>query len=116
MLILFVEDQKDGLTQTELIDCLSKHEPDGQVPQGLRKIYGDFGYRYTLSRTFKEVMAILIQQNWVQKKKNAKYHLTLAGITELKLRIQANRKDCYQIAAYGDVDGGELLARLENSS
>jgi hypothetical protein len=114
MIILFCENQNAGLSKTELIDCLSKNEPDGQVPQHLKKTYGNFGYRYTLSRTFNEVMAILIKQKCVNKIKNAKYRLTPAGIKELKLRINADKAGSYPIAAYGVITANDLLARLAN--
>ena len=114
MMILFWENQNAGLSKTELIDCLSKNEPDWQVPQHLKKTYGNFGYRYTLSRTFDEVMTILIKKKWVQKIKNTKYRLTPAGIKELKMRITAGQINSYHIAAYDVIDGKDLLARLAN--
>jgi hypothetical protein len=114
MMILFWENQNAGLSKTELIDCLSKNEPDGQVPQHLKKTYGNFGYRYTLSRTFNEVMAILIKQKWVQKIKNSKYRLTPAGIKELKMRIKDDKTGNYHIAAYAIIAGDDMLARLAN--
>jgi hypothetical protein len=91
-----------------------KNEPDGQVPQHLKKTYGNFGYRYTLSRTFNEVMAILIKQKWVQKIKNSKYRLTPAGIKELKMRIKDDKTGNYHIAAYAIIAGDDMLARLAN--
>jgi len=100
------------LSKTELIDCLSKNEPDGQLPQHLKKIYGNFGYRYTLSRTFDDVMTILIKQKWVNKIKKTKYRLTPAGVKELKLRMNTDKAGSYQIAAYGVITGDDLLARL----
>jgi hypothetical protein len=112
MMILFWENQNEGLSKTELIDCLSKNEPDGQVPQHLRKVYGNFGYRYTLSRSFNEVMEILIKQKWVNKTKNTKYRLTPAGIKELKSRIKADKVDSYHIAAYGVILKNDIGARL----
>ena len=112
MMILFWENQNAGLSKTELIDCLSKNEPDWQIPQHLKKTYGNFGYRYTLTRTFDEVMAILIKQKWVQKIKNTKYRLTPAGIKELKMRIKAGKIGSYHIAAYGVITANDLLARL----
>ncbi len=112
MMILFWENQNAGLSKTKLIDCLSKNEPDRQVPQHLRKIYGNFGYRYTLSRTFDEVMAILIKKKWVNKIKNTKYRLTPAGIKELKSRIKSEKISSYPIAAYGVITADDLLARL----
>jgi radical SAM superfamily enzyme YgiQ (UPF0313 family) len=115
MMILFWENQNAGLSKTELIDCLSKNEPDGQIPQHLRKTYGNFGYRYTLSRSFNEVMEILIKQKWVNKTKNTKYRLTPTGIKELKLRIKAGKIGSYHIAAYGVITTNDLMARLENA-
>lgn len=116
MIILFWENQSAGLSQTELIDCLSKNEPDQQVPQHLRKTYGDFGYRYTLSRTFNAVMATLIKKKWVQKTKINRYRLTPAGVKELKLRVQADGAGSYPVAAYGVISCNDLLARLANGS
>ena len=112
MMILLWENQNAGLSKTELIDCLSKNEPDRQVPHRLRKIYGNFGYRYTLSRTFDEVMTILIKQKWVNKTKNTKYRLTPAGKKELKSRIKSEKISSYPIAAYGVITANDLLARL----
>ena len=116
MIILFWENQNAGLSQTELFDCLSKNEPDQQVPQHLRKTHGDFGYRYTLSRTFNAVMTILIKKKWVQKTKNNKYRLTPAGIKELQSRVKADGTGYYPVAAYGVISCNDLLARLANGS
>jgi len=112
MIILFWENQNVGLTKTELIDCLSKNEPDWLVPQHLRKTHGNFGYRYTLSRTFDEVMTILIKKKLVQKIKNTNYRLSPEGIKELKSRIKADKTGYYHIAAYGVISGDDLLTRL----
>ena len=116
MIILFWENQSAGLSQMELIDCLSKNEPDQQVPQHLRKTHGDFGYRYTLSRTFNAVMATLIKKKWVQKTKDNQYRLTPAGVKELKLRVLADGAGSYPVAAYGVISCNDLLARLANGS
>ena len=112
MIILFWENQNAGLGKAELIDCLSKNEPDWQIPQHLIKTHGNFGYRYTLSRTFNEVMANLLKKKWVQKIQNTNYRLTPAGIKELKLRIKAGKTGNYHIAAYGVITGNDLWARL----
>jgi radical SAM superfamily enzyme YgiQ (UPF0313 family) len=112
MMILFWENQTAGLSKTELIECLAKNETSGPIPQHLQKTYGNFGYRYTLSRTFDEVMALLIKQKWVKKNKNTKFRLTPAGINELKTRIKADPADSYPIAAYGAIAASDLLARL----
>ena len=112
MMILFWENQTAGLSKTELIECLAKNETPGPVPQHLQKTYGNFGYRYTLSRTFDEVMAMLIKQKWVKKIKNTKFRLTPAGINELKSRIEAAPCASYCIAAYGVINADDLLARF----
>lgn len=114
MLILFWEDQNAGLTRKELIDFLSKNEPADQVPQYLRKTHGNFGYRYTLSRTFEEVINMLLKNGWVQKIENKKYRLTPAGIEKLQSRVKAAKASHYHIAAYGILSRNELLARFAN--
>ena len=111
-MILFWENQNAGLSKTELIDCLSQNEPDWQVPHPLRKTYGNFGYRFTLARTFSEVMTILLKKKWVQKIKNTKYRLTPAGTKALTSRIKADKTAEYHIAAYGVIPKSNLLARL----
>ncbi|MBW2471969.1 MAG: hypothetical protein JRE18_07820 [Deltaproteobacteria bacterium] len=114
MMILFWENQSAGLSKTELMDCLAKNEADGPMPQHLRKTYGNFGYRYTLSRTFDEVVAMLIKQKWVKKSKNKKFLLTPAGTNELKSRMEADPAASYPVAAYGDIAAGDLLDRFAN--
>ena len=114
MIILFWENQNAGLSKMELMDCLAKNEADGPIPQHLRKTYGNFGYRYTLSRTFDEIMAMLIQKKWVKKIKNTRFRLTPVGLNELKLRIKADPADSYSIAAYGVITSDDLLARFAN--
>ena len=112
LIILFVENQNGGLSKTELIDCLSKNEPDVLVPQHLRKTFGNFGYRYTLARTFNEVMAILVKNKWVKKNKKTKYRLTPAGINKLESLIKADQTASFPIAAYGVITANDLLARI----
>jgi len=60
MIVFLLEDKGYGLNKKEMLDLLSKNEPSHQVPEDLRKVYGNFGYRYTLSRSFDEVIDILI--------------------------------------------------------
>ena len=114
MMILFWENQNAGLSKTELIDCLCQNESDGKVPHHLRKTYGNFGYRYTLSRTFDEVMAILTKNKWVIKSQKAKYRVTSAGIEELKSQIKSDTAVSYPIAAYGVITVDDLRARFAN--
>ena len=112
LMVLFWENQNAGLSKTELIECLSRNEPDRQLPSHLRKTHGDFGHRYTLSRTFDEMMTILQKKKWVQKIKNTKYRLTPAGTKELTSRITADKTADYHIAAYGVIQRNDLMARM----
>ena len=112
LMALFCENQNAGLTKTELIEFLSQNEPDRQIPPHLRKTHGDFGYRYTLSRTFDEVMAILQKKKWVQQTKHKTYRLTPAGINELTSRITADKTAEYNVAAYGVIPKNSLMERL----
>ena len=65
--VLFKEDSGKGLTKSELLTLLAKNEPPDHIPEQLRNAYGNFGYQFTLSRNFDEVMVVLEQQNWVQR-------------------------------------------------
>jgi aromatic ring-opening dioxygenase LigB subunit len=84
------------------------------VKEHLRKTYGNFGYRYTLSRSFDDVIQILIQKNWVQQLKDQNYRLTSIGMGELKSQLKKGNTNHYDVAAYGRVTKTDLLARFEN--
>ena len=113
MAILFLEDTGNGLSQDELLNLLSKHEPSHQVPEDLRGVYGNFGYRYTLSRSFDEVIHILIQNRWIQKSGNNTFRLSPEGVKSLQSLIETGENDCLNIAAYGQIDRMELLKMTE---
>lgn len=116
MVIFLLEGKNFGLSKEQLIDFMSKSETELHVPEHLRKTYGNFGYRYTLSRSFNDVIRILIQKNWVQTLKNKKYRLTSMGIEELKSKIKDGITDSYDIAAYGSISKNDVLTIFENDT
>jgi radical SAM superfamily enzyme YgiQ (UPF0313 family) len=111
MMILFLEDQDGGLSQANIIDLLSSNETPEKIPPHLKKIYADFGYRYTLSRSFGEVVAILLEGNCIQKD-NQQYRLTPGGVDELKAVMKEIKSNHLDVAAYGSINRMELLKRL----
>lgn len=113
MILLFFEDQGVGLSKENLIEFLSKNESNQKIPEHLSEIYADFGYRYTLARSFDESIAILLDKNWAQKVNNEKYQLTSDGTKELKSKVKREESTCFDIAAYGSLNRIELLERLE---
>ena len=115
MIVLLLEDKDNGLNKKELLDQLSKNEPSHQVPEDLRNVYGNFGYRYTLSRNFDEVIDILIKNNWIQKDRHKKYSLLPAGLEILKSMVDEGEQDHLNIAAYGKMSRFELLERIRKN-
>ena len=115
MIVFLLEDKGYGLNKKDMLDLLSKNEPSHQVPEDLRKVYGNFGYRYTLSRSFDEVIDILIKNKWIQKDRNKKYRLLPEGIEILKTMVDEGEKDHLNIAAYGKMSRFELLETLSSA-
>jgi hypothetical protein len=115
MTVLLLEDKGNGLDKTELLNSLSKNEPAGQIPEDLRKAYGNFGYQYTLSRSFDEVLHILSKNRWIEKNGNEKYKLTYEGLEGLKSMLKMAKEDHPDIAAYGKINKMRLLEILEHS-
>ncbi|MGD9076770.1 MAG: hypothetical protein PVJ69_16250 [Desulfobacteraceae bacterium] len=115
MTVLLLEDKGNGLDKTELLNSLSKDEPAGQIPEDLRKAYGNFGYQYTLSRSFDEVLGILSENRWIEKNGNEKYKLTYEGLEGLKSMLKMAKEDYLDIAAYGRINKMRLLEILEHS-
>jgi hypothetical protein len=116
MTILFLEDQGEGLGRQELLDLLSKNEDVDQIPGHLAKVYGNFGYRFTLSRSFDEVMAILVNSKWVQIYEKVRYGLSPPGRKKLQSMISKIKSNDISIAAYGKIDKLELLKILSKDS
>lgn len=113
MVILLIEDSGGGIDKNELLNLISKKETDQQIPENLKKVYGNFGYRYTLSRSFDDVMDNLIENRWVQKIRNQKYKLTFEGTKKLRAMVMEGEKNFLNIAAYGKVKQIELLEMLD---
>ncbi|UCB50631.1 MAG: hypothetical protein JSW56_07130, partial [Deltaproteobacteria bacterium] len=114
MIVLLLEDKGNGLDKTELLDFLSKTEPATQIPEDLKKVYGNFGYRYTLSRSFDEVIDILIQNKWIGKNGKKKYRLTAQGLERLGSMLEDAAESRLDIAAYGKIDRVRLLEILQH--
>ena len=114
MIILLLEDRGPGLHKKELLDLLAKNDTALQIPENLRSVYGNFGYRYTLSRSFDEVFEILVKNRWIQKNKKKRYRLAPEGLKRLKSMVQKAKKRCINIASYGQMDKIELLRLLES--
>jgi hypothetical protein len=116
MTVLFLEDKGNGLSQDELINLFSKHEPSVQVPENLRSVYGDFGYRYTLSRSFDDVIHILVQNRWIQKSAGNTFRLSPEGAITLQSFIASGEDDQLNIAAYARINRMELLEMIKKGS
>ena len=115
MTILLLEDKGNGLDKRGLINALSKDEPAGQIPEDLRKAYGNFGYQYTLSRSIDEVLGILSKNKWIEKSEDEKYKLTYEGLEGLKSMLKMAKEAHLNIAAYGEINKMRLLEILEHS-
>jgi hypothetical protein len=115
MTILLLEDKGNGLDKTELLNFLSKTESALQIPDDLRKVYGNFGYRYTLSRSFEEVMGILIQNKWIRENGKIKYRLTAQGLERLGSMLEDAAESRLNIAAYGRINRVRLLEILQHA-
>ena len=116
MTVLLLEDKGNGLDKSELIDFLSKNEPASQIPEDLRKAYGNFGYHYTLSRSFKETIDILSNNGSIENSGNERYKLTYKGLEGLKSMLKMAKEDHLDIAAYGKINKLRLLEILEHSN
>ncbi|MGD2014381.1 MAG: hypothetical protein PVG84_11570 [Desulfobacterales bacterium] len=113
MMILCMEDRPEGLGQTELLKLLSKNDGVQDIPIHLQRVYGNFGYEYTLSRSFKDVMNILLSNRWAHQVSNHKYRLTTKGLVHLKSLISAQNKSVFSVAAYDRIDKSCMLDTLE---
>lgn len=112
MIILFLEKKGRGMKKEEVIGFLSRKDSPFQIPEKLRGPYGDFGYRYTLSRSFNELIDILIKNGWVRMTNKKEFKLTSEGIKKLKLMVGEAEERHLNIAAYGKVEKTELLKAL----
>ena len=113
MIILLVEKKGRGMKKEEVIGFLSRKDATFQIPEKLRGAYGDFGYQYTLSRRFNEVIDILIRNGWVRRTHKKEFRLASEGIKKLKLMVAEAAERHLNIAAYGKVEKTELLKTLD---
>ncbi|MGD2272755.1 MAG: hypothetical protein PVI06_20330, partial [Desulfobacterales bacterium] len=116
MAVLLLEDPGKGLERQELLDFLSKNESVDQIPGHLRKVYGNFGYRFTLSRSFDEVMAILVKHKWIHPFEKNRYGLSPEGRKELCSMISKRKDKDVSIAAYDTIDKFKFLKILSETS
>jgi hypothetical protein len=108
--ILALEAKGGGLSEGDLLDFLARNEPASQIPPRLRPHYGDFGYRYTLARSIKEVISILIRNGHAVETKKGRYRVTAAGLGFLESELKQRPDARWSVAAYGALDRTELLA------
>ena len=114
MIILFLEEKGRGMKKQEIIGFLSRKDSTFQIPGKLRGPYGDFGYRYTLSRSFNEVIDILIKNGWVRRTNKKEFRLASEGIEKLKLMVGEAAERHLNIAAYGKTEKVDLLKALDD--
>ena len=115
MSLLFLENEGEGLSKKELLNLLSRNESDLAIPEELRIVYGDFGYRYTLGRSLDEVIDILVKNKWVQRFPDKKHVTTSEGSKKLRSLVKEADEKHLNIAAYGKVNKSDLLSLLSRS-
>lgn len=101
--VLQREGGRSGLNRAALLDFLSRHAPAADVPQRLQRVYGDFGYRYTLGRGFEAVMNRLTGAGWVRNTPPDRFAITPAGAAYLQQQLAEMPQSRIQVAAYGAV-------------
>ncbi len=115
MLILCLEDHENGLSKKEILHLLAGNDTGNQVPDHLKKHYADFGYAYTLGRSFEEVARLIVLNRWAREDQNKKYHLTLEGFSRVHSLITEMKKSRIPVAAYGLLERSAILATLEEA-
>jgi len=111
--ILCVEDHVDGLDKQGLLDLLSRNDAAHQIPEHLKKIYSNFGYEFTLARSFDEVIERFNKNGWVKKSRNHRYRLVTEGLKALRVQAVSQKVNLFKIAAYGRISKQRLLDSLE---
>ena len=114
MTILCLEDHKNGLNKKEILHLLTRNDRLDQIPNHLKNGYGNFGYGFTLARSFDEVARIIVINRWAKKDRLNRYHLTHEGLIKLKSLVAERKKSRFEVAAHGSVHRKVLLAALEN--
>jgi hypothetical protein len=116
LIVLCLEDHPKGLGKTDLIDRLSRNDDDHRIPVHLARLYGNFGYAYTLSRSFEDVASILLKNGWITQLPGDSFRLTARGLKHLRSQLQADKTDPLSIAAYGEVPRPDLMAAMSAHS
>lgn len=112
LILLSLEEREKGLTGKQMIDLLSRNEPASEIPEALRKSHGDFGFRFTLSRSFETVIEILLREGWIHKADNANYLLTPSGKSYLFSAIQEQGSNPIIVGGYGTI-GRNVFLRMQ---
>jgi hypothetical protein len=116
MVLLFLENEGKGLSKKELLSLFSRNESDLQIPAELRRVYGNFGYRFTLGRSLDEVIDILVRNKWVEGRPDKKCAITPEGLDRLGLLVKEAKEKHLNIAAYGKVNKPNLLTMFSSLS
>jgi len=113
MLILYFEKKGKGLSKQEILHALAGNDTLDQIPEHLKSTHGNFGYAFTLARTFDEVIQILITNRWAAKNPGGKYRLTREGLSRLYTVIAKTKESRIRVAAYSVFDRSAILEGLE---
>lgn len=113
MLILYLEEKGKGLSKQEILHTLAGNDTLDQIPEHLKRSYGNFGYAFTLARTFDEVAQILVSNRWATKDPGGKYHLTREGLGRLHTVIAETKESRIRVAAHSILDRSAILDDLE---
>jgi radical SAM superfamily enzyme YgiQ (UPF0313 family) len=104
-----------GLSKQEILQALARNDTLHQIPEHLKRSHGNFGYAFTLARTFDEVAQILVSNRWATKDSGKKYHLTREGLARLHTVIAETKESRIKVAAYPILDRSTILASLKKS-
>jgi radical SAM superfamily enzyme YgiQ (UPF0313 family) len=103
-LILGLRGSTNGLTEDEVITLFSKNESVLEIPHSLRRTHGDFGYRYTLSRSIQEVTSAMIQNRLAIRTETQKLRLTPLGEEYILSQMGGQQTQKVSVAAFGTIE------------
>ncbi len=115
LILLYLEGLDQGLGKKDLLDLASRGEPAEQVPEPLRGVYGNFGYAYTLARSFDEVAGVLLKKGWMDEGPDRRYRLTPPGLKALARYLAAWQSDRLKVAAYGGIGKRRLVQQVNET-
>ncbi|MBW1954778.1 MAG: hypothetical protein JRI76_01460 [Deltaproteobacteria bacterium] len=110
--LLFLEGDSTGLPRDRLVDLLARNEPETAIPEALRKSHGDFGYRFTLSRSVGAVTEGLLKERWIRETEAGRYLLTDGGRAKLLSMVRGHAGNRVVIGAYGGIDRDAFVEML----